>query len=81
MNFKENSVFVTEIFLAKNANKNDYYFKQDINNTLVKLANKGELNRCKIPKVQSIKGWISRYSRQASENYGEVSESNKRLKV
>ncbi|CAG8532518.1 17442_t:CDS:1, partial [Funneliformis caledonium] len=73
----------------ENANKSDCYSEQDMYNELVKLADKGELDRYKIPKVQTIKGWISRYSRQvkkeaaekASENHEEVSESNKRLKM
>ncbi|CAG8520307.1 10708_t:CDS:2 [Funneliformis mosseae] len=72
-------------FLARNANKSYRYSEQDMYNELVKLADKGELDRCKIPKVQTIKEWISRYSRQvkkeaaerASENHGEVSESKK----
>ena len=58
-------------------------------NELVNLADKGEIDRNKVPKVQTIKGWISRYSRQvkkeaaekASENGREGSESNKRLKM
>jgi hypothetical protein len=56
---------------------------------LVKLADKGEIDRNKIPKIQTIKEWISRYSRQlkkaaaekASEDAGEGSESNKRLRM
>ena len=57
-------------------------------NELVNLADKEEIDRNKIPKVQTIKGWISRYSRQVkkeaaektSENSGEGSGSNKRLR-
>jgi hypothetical protein len=56
---------------------------------LVNLAEKGEIDRNKILKIQTIKGWISRYSRQmkkeaaekASENIGKGSESNKRMRM
>ena len=75
-------------FLAGNASKSDRYSEQDMYNELVSLADKGEIDRNKIPKVQTIKGWISRYSRQLkkeaaekSENSGEGSGSNKRLKI
>ena len=76
-------------FLAGNANKSNCYSEQDMYNELVNLADKGEIDRNKIPKIQTIKGWISRYSRQmkkeaaekASENVGEDSESNKRLRM
>jgi hypothetical protein len=76
-------------FLAGNANKSDRYSEQDMYDELVKLADKGEIDRNKIPKIQTIKEWISRYSRQlkkaaaekASEDAGEGSESNKRLRM
>lgn len=75
-------------FLAGNSNKSDRYSEQDMYNELVNLADKGEINRNKIPKVQTIKGWISRYSRQIKKEAAEKSEngeggsgSNKRLKI
>ena len=66
-------------FLAGNANKSNRYSEQVMYDELVNLADKGEIERSKIPKIQTIKGWISRYSRQvkkeaaerASENLGE----------
>ncbi|GBC04846.1 hypothetical protein RclHR1_00590032 [Rhizophagus clarus] len=72
-----------------NANKSDYYSEQDIYNELFNLADKREIDRNKIPKTQTIKGCIGRYSRQmkkeaaekASENIGEGSEGNKKLKM
>jgi hypothetical protein len=75
-------------FLAGNISKSDRYSEQDMYNELVNLADKGEIDRNKIPKVQTIKGWISRYSRQIkkeaaekSENDGEGSGSYKKLKI
>jgi hypothetical protein len=77
-------------FLAGNANKSDRYSEQNMYDELNNLADKGEIDKSKIPKIPTIKGWISRYSRQmkkeaaekASENIGEGSESNnKRLRM
>jgi hypothetical protein len=76
-------------FLAGNANKSNRYSEQDMYYELVDMADKGEIDKNKIPKIQTIKGWISRYSRQvkkeaaekASENSRGSSESNKRLKM
>ncbi|GES92491.1 hypothetical protein GLOIN_2v1535525 [Rhizophagus clarus] len=83
---KENQKFGRK---AGNANKSDYYSEQDIYNELFNLADKREIDRNKIPKTQTIKGCIGRYSRQmkkeaaekASENIGEGSEGNKKLKM
>ena len=43
-------------FLAENVNKSDRYSEQDMYDELVNLAVKGEIERCKIPKIQTIKG-------------------------
>ena len=39
-----------------NISKSDHYSEQDMYNELVNLADKGEIDRNKIPKVQTIKG-------------------------
>jgi len=52
-----------------NISKSDHYSEQDMYNELVNLADKGEIDRNKIPKVQTIKGWISRFSRQIKKKW------------
>ena len=39
-----------------NISKSDHYSEQDMYDELVNLAVKGEIERCKIPKIQTIKG-------------------------
>lgn len=78
---KKQYLLLQGFFLAGNSNKSDHYSEQDMYNELVNLADKGEINRNKIPKVQTIKGWISRYSRQIKKEAAEKSENDEGRKI
>jgi hypothetical protein len=49
-------------FHAGNADKSDRYSANDMLSELIHMSNNGELDPEIIPKVETIKNWISRYS-------------------
>ena len=49
-------------FHAGNANSSQRYLPEDMLRALNEKADNNELERTKIPKVETIRNWISRYS-------------------
>jgi hypothetical protein len=49
-------------FLAGTMNKSDRYNAESMHANLVVMGEEGNLDKEEIPKIETIKNWISRYS-------------------
>ena len=59
---KEIVTLLQGFFQAGNANKSDRYSAEDMYAELNDMANKEEISASSIPKVETIRGWITRYA-------------------
>ena len=59
---KGNCNFIAGFFQAGNANKSDRYFAEDMYAELNDMAGKKEISAESIPKVKTIRSWITWYA-------------------
>ena len=59
---KEIVTLLQSFFQAGNANKSDRYSAEDMYAELNDMADKKEISAESIPKVETIRGWITRYA-------------------